>query len=80
MNFLRSSNTEAEINGVETTVGTMVVELKNGRRYEVNAETWDEDEHYLTFETDEQIVAKFAKDEVLLFCSTEAGEIKLLAA
>lgn len=75
MNFLNNQTADTE-----STLGTLIVELKNGRRYEVNAETWDEDEHYLSFETDEQIVAKFAKDEVLLICSTEAEEIKLLAA
>lgn len=80
MSFLRPLVSDASEAAEESVTAHLIVELLNGRRYDVLAETWDEDEHFVNFETQGDIVAKFAKAQVLLICSAEPDEIKLLAA
>jgi hypothetical protein len=78
MSFLRPLAPEEAV--AETTAGHLIVELLNGHRYDVLAESWDEDEHFVNFESQGDIVAKFAKAQVLLICSTDPEEIRSLAA
>jgi hypothetical protein len=80
MTLLRQLTQSQEDEALRDQVCPLVVELLDGRCYEVVSETWSEDESTLSFETDGAIVARFNKTQVLMVRSSDPSEIHPLAA